>query len=86
MKDKTFDFSRHVSWETGSKKLIRKSALAKRFNVCVGTVDNKIKSSELPEPMRRNERIVGWMEDCLEEWFKNNKPFKNNNLNGFQLL
>ncbi|KJG58539.1 hypothetical protein UA38_06540 [Photobacterium kishitanii] len=73
MTDKTFDISRHISWKTDSKKLIRKSALAKSYNVCVRTIDNRIKSSKLPSPIRRNERVVGWMEDTLAEWFKNNK-------------
>ncbi|GAD28384.1 hypothetical protein PLEI_0023 [Photobacterium leiognathi lrivu.4.1] len=63
MEDKTFDFSRHVSWKTGTKVFIEKVTLAERYNVGVRTIENWIKSSKLPEPIRRNGRILGWIED-----------------------
>ncbi|WP_318461910.1 hypothetical protein [Photobacterium leiognathi] len=67
MKDKIFDLSRHISWETGTKIFIKKITLATRFNVDVRTIDNWVKSSTLPEPIRKNGRVLGWLEDYSNE-------------------
>ncbi|PSV03680.1 hypothetical protein C0W80_05750 [Photobacterium leiognathi subsp. mandapamensis] len=67
MKNKIFDLSRHISWETGTKIFIKKITLATRFNVDVRTIDNWVKSSKLPEPIRKNGRVLGWLEDYSNE-------------------
>ncbi|WP_318518831.1 helix-turn-helix transcriptional regulator [Photobacterium leiognathi] len=68
MKDKIFDLARKISWETGTKIFIEKVTLAERYNVSVRTIENWIKSSKLPEPIRRNGRILGWVEDHSNQW------------------
>lgn len=70
-KTKTFDISRHLSWNNSPEKLISKKQLAEQLGISIRTVDNWIKHDFLPSPITRNNRVIGWFASWLDEW-KNN--------------
>jgi predicted DNA-binding transcriptional regulator AlpA len=62
-----------VPVESPCPKTLRKSALAKRFDVCTRTIKRHVEEGLLPPPDFYVGRFPHWIESNIDRWIKTKK-------------